>query len=306
VNWLNLFPLIWRRLTGRGRRFRYNISELTATRFMLMLIKKIGRDDISNLAAGISFFFLLSLFPLVLGLLAILGLFLPSQTVQQQIVSFFATNFPGSLSVLQNNIPDIIRLRSVLGMVGVIGLLWSATGVFSAAANGVNRAWDIQYRHPFYIKKPLEIVMVLGCMILVLLSLATSTFLSLLGNLHITGVVAGVGTGLLGFFFSLIIFLLLHKFMPVVIVSWQYIWPGALLSAVFFEAAKTIFVYYLNHFSSYDRIYGSVASVIALLVWVYYSAYIFLLGAEFSALLFRLKREGDSFDKPPPVPKLEN
>ena len=84
--------------------------------------------------------------------------------------------------------------------------------------------------------------------------------------------------------------------MPVVIVSWRFIWPGALLSAVLFEAAKTVFVIYLNHFSSFDRIYGSIASVIVLLVWVYYSAYIFLLGAEFSSMLFRLKREGDSFD----------
>ena len=148
--------------------------------------------------------------------------------------------------------------------------------------------------------------MVLSSGVLILLSLGASTFFSLLGNFHITGLIASAGTAVIAFFFSLIIFLLLHKFMPVVIVSWRFIWPGALLSAVLFEAAKTVFsAIYLNHFSSFDRIYGSIASIIILLVRVFYSAYIFLLGAEFSSMLFRLKREGDSFDKPPIVPKVE-
>ncbi len=289
---------VWRRFTARSRRLKYRILELMAVRFLLALTRKIGRDDISDVAAGISYFFLLSLFPLILGLLAILGLFLPSASVQQQLVSLFAQILPGSATILQSSIPDIIRFRGILGIVSVIGLVWSATGVFSAATNGVNRAWDIRYRHPFYIKKPREILMVLGSGVLILLSLGTSTFFSLLGNLHISGAAVNAGTAIVAFFFSVVIFMLLHKFMPLISISWRHVWPGALLSAVLFEIAKTVFVFYLNHFSNFDRIYGSIASIIALLVWVYYSAYIFLLGAEFSSLLFRLRREGDSFDNP--------
>jgi len=56
----------------------------------------------------------------------------------------------------------MLAILAALGVVGIFGLLWSATGVFSATANAVNCAWEIQYKHPFYIKKPKEIIMVLG------------------------------------------------------------------------------------------------------------------------------------------------
>jgi membrane protein len=284
---------------ARVRHFRTNLSELLAVRFFLALIQKIGQDEVFNNAAGIAYYAVLSLFPLLLSLIAILGLFLPSESVQQGLINFFAQYLPGSLNTLQDNIPDIIRFRSAIGIAGIVTLVWSATGVFSASARSINRAWDIQYKHPFYIKKPLEIAMVLGTGILFLFSLGASTFLSFLGGLSlpISGIIVNVGTAVIAFVFSLIIFLILHKLSLVVSVSWRHIWPGAVLSTLLFEIAKTLFVFYLNHFNHYDKIYGSIASAIVLLVWIYVSAFILLLGAEFSSMLFRLKREGDTFDK---------
>lgn len=263
-------------------------------------MRKIGYDDASNMAASIAYYALLSLFPLFLGLLAIFGLFLPSESIQKQLITFFAQYFPGSQNILQDNITDIIRLRGAFGIVGILGLLWSGTGVFSAVTRSINRAWDIRFAHPFYIRKPREIGMVLGAGILVLLSLGASAFLSALGNLAlpVSGTIANIAAAIIAFVFSLLVFLMLHKFTPIVWVSWRHIWQGAILSTVLFEAAKTFFVFYLNHYNHYDKIYGSIASLIALLVWVYYSAFILLLGAEFNSLLFRLRREGEAFDKP--------
>jgi membrane protein len=288
------FPLLLRRIAARLRITRYRLAELTVTRFLIALIKEVGRDDVSNMAATISYYAFLSLFPLILALIAIFGLILPSQSVQQQILNFFSQYFPGSMTILQNNIDDIIRFRGTLGVVGILGLLWSSTGMFGVVSRGINRAWDIQYQHPFYIKKPREIAMVLGSGILLLLSLGASALFSLLGSqgIPLSGALIHLATIIVAFLFSLLIFSLVYKAMPITFVSWKFVWPGAVLATLLFESGKTLFVFYLNHYNNYDRIYGSVASVIVMLVWTYFSAYILLLGAEFSSMLHRFKRDG--------------
>jgi membrane protein len=294
------FPLFFRRIRLKQQRLSYLVSEQTAVKFSFTLAHIIGLHDLSNMAASISYFAFLSLFPLMLSLIAVFGLFLPSETVQRQIIDFFSQYLPGSVSVLQNNIPDIIRFRSIFGAAGIIGLFWSGTAVFSAVSRGINRAWDIKYEHPFYIRKPRELCLILGTGVLFLFSLGASVVLSFISdlNLPVPALLANIITVVLAFTFSFVIFALLYKVAPLSWIGWRYVWPGALLAALLFEAAKTLFVFYLNHFNSYDKIYGPLASVIVLLVWIYYSAFILLLGAEFCALLRRLKREGDTLFKP--------
>jgi membrane protein len=288
------FPKLVRRIYYKQRRLRDHLQEFTALKFSVAVVREIGKDDISNMAASIAYYAFLSLFPLLLALIAILGIFLPSSTTQQDVINLFAQYLPGSVGILQGSITDIIRFRGAFGIVAILGLVWSGSGVFSAVSHGINRAWDTRYEHPFYIKKPREIGMVIAAGILFLLSMGASEILTLIGSLNLpfSGFMINIGTAVIAFAFSLSVFTLVHKFTPVIWISWRHIWPGALLSTVLFEIAKTVFVVYLNHYSSYDKIYGSIASVIVLLVWIYYSSFILLLGAEFSSMLFRLKREG--------------
>jgi membrane protein len=285
-----------RRFHARQNRIKFQILENKAVKFILALGLKIGRDDISNMAASISYYSFLSLFPLLLSLLAIFGMFFPSESILQQLINLVGNFLPGSKGLLENNIGDIVRFRGALGAVGILGLLWSGSGVFSAINQAINRAWDIKYEHPFYIRKPREFLMLFIAGILVILSIGATTLLSQIGriDLPVSGAVVNIGAAILAFFFSLVVFTLAHKFTPLNGVSWRHVWPGAVLSTFLFEIAKTLFVFYLNNFNRYDVIYGSLASVIILLVWIYYSAFILLLGAEFSSMLFRLKREGDS------------
>lgn len=296
----NCIANCFKSLRARIRRATYKLADMTFVRFCIALVHKIGKDDISIMASSISYFAFLSLFPLLLGLLAIFSLFLPPDTIRNELITFFGQYLPGSLGILQGSVDDITRFRGVFGLIGVVGLFWSGTGVFSAVTHAINKAWGIPYQHPFYIKKPRELGMVAGIGFLFLLSLGTSTFLTRLGQvqLPITGILVNFLTILLAFFFSLVVFMLVHKLSPVIWLSWKYVWPGAVLSTILFEIAKTIFVFYLNSSSHYDAVYGSIASVIISLVWIYYSAFILLLGAEFSALLFKMKREGETFDQP--------
>ena len=88
---------------------------------------------------------------------------------------------------------------------------------------------------------------------------------------------------LLSFIANLAIFLTLYKVLPNTKTHWRYIWPGALLAALLFEGGKYLFVFYLENFATFSAVYGSIGSVIALLLWAYVSAFILILGAELSS-----------------------
>ncbi len=80
-----------------------------------------------------------------------------------------------------------------------------------------------------------------------------------------------------------IAFVLIYKFVPNEKIKWKYVWPGTIFGIVFFDAAKSLFVLYLANFANYEMIYGSIASVIIFLVWIYYSAIILIVGAELNS-----------------------
>ena len=86
------------------------------------------------------------------------------------------------------------------------------------------------------------------------------------------------------------IFLLIYRFMPNTKTYWRYIWPGAIVAAVLFESAKNLFLTYVDQFANFENVYGSLAPVIALLLWAYVSSFILILGAELSSEYGRLRR----------------
>jgi membrane protein len=87
-------------------------------------------------------------------------------------------------------------------------------------------------------------------------------------DLPVLGAAANVGARFFAFLASLAIFLVLYKFIPNTKTYWRFVWPGAVLAAILFEIAKSLFVLYLDRFANYEQVYGSVGSVIALLVWI--------------------------------------
>jgi len=157
----------------------------------------------------------------------------------------------------------------------------------------INRAWDIRRYRPFFIRKASELGMALSTGILFLLSLGASAITAILrGVFDLPAaklIIIDVGSRLVAFLLILAVFLLLYKLIPNTKTYWRYVWPGALLAAILFEIARTLFVFYLENFGNYQLIYGSIASIIVLLVWIYYSAFIMILGAEFTFQYGRIR-----------------
>ena len=256
--------------------------------------ERLGDIDATHRAAGVAYYTFLSIFPLLLGLIAIFGFFLPSANLQDALLEFVGDNIPGAINILKENIPAIIELRGVMSVLGLLIFLWGASSMFSAISLAINRVWEIRrYRRHFFIRKASELGMVFGIGLLFLLSLGISAIISIrnqvLGLPVVDLMVVDVGGWLAAFLLILAVFLLLYKFIPNTRTYWSDIWPGALLAALLFEIARALFMFYINNYANYQIIYGSIASIIVLLVWIYYSAFIMILGAEFSFQYGRMR-----------------
>lgn len=263
---------------------------------VIRTIQELGRNDATHLSAGIAFYSLLSLFPLLLGLIAILGTVLPSEIVQKEIFEFLEANMPIAVGLVQRNITSVIQFRSKLGIISMGGLFWTGSLMFGAMSRAINRAWNVQQLRPFYIRKLRDVGMALGISILFLFSQGVTAFSSVLQGFNLPSLPfpaivpdITITNRLMAFFIILTTFLLLYKFIPNTKTHWRYIWTGALLAAVLFEASRNLFTFYLTRFANYEIIYGSMASIIALLIWIFVSASILVFGAALSAEYTRMR-----------------
>lgn len=269
-------------LNEKSKSLSERFKKIPAVAFIFCVIERTSKENIGDMAAGIAYYSILSIFPLLLGTIAVFGVFLPSQEIQDRIFAFANQYLPASVSVIKENVGNIIKLRSVLGVISIIGVFWTGSAVFEALGRVINKAWEINKPRPFFRRKARILLMSFGTGVLFLLSMAATAFSSIIPkiNLPILNTFTAFFAWLLGFTILFIVIILLLKFLPNAKTSWRDIWPGAVFTTVVFEIARTIFTYYLGHFSRYNVIYGSLAAVIILLLWIYFSAIIFIIGTE--------------------------
>jgi len=268
------------------------------------VFKELGDDDAAHLSAGVAYYSVFSVFPLLLGLLAISGTVFTSITLQEQFLDYVTESMPGSKEFVSKNIEELVRFRGALGIGAILGLLWSGSSAFGAMSRAINRAWDVDKDRPFYVAKTLHIIIALGVGILFLLSSFASVAIELLLNysrdLGLPGNESFLDLGLgnlmlkaVPWSITLVVFLLLYRFVPNCKTYWRYVWTGAVVAAILFEASKGIFMWYLVNVANYELLYGSVASMMVLLFWAYVSAFILILGAEISSEYGRMRNGVD-------------
>ncbi len=276
---------------------------------IIRTIKELGDDDATHMAAGVAYYALFSLFPLLLGLIAVIGLAADSNTIRTEILHWAADNLPGTGDFISDNVVASTEASGSLGAISIIGLIWSGSAIFGAITRVVNRAWDIQHDRPFIKGKIMQLAMAMSVGILFVLALTSAslaqtaeryahTDMPVLGQAdEVSGILL---FRILSFIFNLAIFLSLYKVLPNTKTHWRYIWPGALVAALFFEGGKFLFVLYLDNFATFSAVYGSIGSVIALLLWAYVSAFILIVGAEMSSEFGRMIR---GIDRGKPIPR---
>jgi membrane protein len=281
-----------RRWAGRLKSWNNRLERFRAFRLLKRTFLEFGADEAADRAGAVAYYAILSIFPLLLGLVSLLGFFLPTEMVRDTISVALNRALPGSANLVEQNLDNIIQLRGTTGLFSLLALIWSGSSLFGAIGRAVNHAWDLTRKRNFVVRKLRDIGMVLLTGLLFLLSMAASAAVHFIGGLDATQYywTVSVGSRAVAFLLALLVFLLIYKYVPNRPTTWRMAWPGALIAAVFFEAGRFLFIFYLASFANYEMVYGSLASVIILFFWVYISAVIMLLGVEFNSELYRMAR----------------
>ncbi len=287
-----------RRYGGIIDRIRQNfVVELS-----IRTIREMAEDDIPHMAAGVAYYVLFSIFPLILGLISILSFLLEPEQIQTLMGDVISNFLPGSEQFVRDNVEAVIRLRGALGLISFLGMLWSASAMFGALNRAINRAWDIPNDRPIYIDKPRQLLMALSAGMLFSISVTSATIARTSEHIlesdfpippFLVHTIGEIILQCVSLSLMIVIFLLMYKLLPNTKTYWRYIWPGAITSAVIFEISKNFFIIYLDSFASYQSVYGSIAPVIVLLFWTYLGSLNVLFGAEICSEYERMKNNID-------------
>lgn len=281
----------------RGRTVYRKTNKLSRGTLQILVsaIQQFREAEATDAAAAITYYALFSLFPLLLFLVAIGSSVLKSEQIQSQVLNFVGEVLPASQGLVKTNIQQVLRLRGAVSIVGTIGLLWSATAVFSILTQNINQAWRNAKPRGFLARRLMAVTIVGSLVVLLILSLISTTALNLLSqfNIPLWGSILiyksfawKVLSKLLPLLFMFIAFLLLYQWVPNTKVKWSEAAWGALIATIGWEIIKAGFTWYLSSgLVKHHLVYGSLGAVIALMLWIYLSSLITLFGAHLSAAI---------------------
>ncbi|MCL5102665.1 MAG: YihY/virulence factor BrkB family protein [Armatimonadetes bacterium] len=274
------------RLPGRvGRAFE----------FLKTVFSEYSKDNGSLVAAAVSFYAFLSLIPLILLAIAIGSYFLGSpRHAEDLILSLVRKNAP-ALTVqggfdIRKVVEQVIRGRGAATGFGLITLLWTGTSVISNFENAINLAWNVEQKRGFVRQRLLAVGLLLMMGMLLGVSVGITATINAVRKLQlpIVDLAPGWAWALVGYAVPILItiatFTLFYKIIPYTRVRWAEALIGGVFAGVLWEIAKFGFSYYVTNFANYSAVYGSLAGVILLLVWIYYSAIVTILGAEVASV----------------------
>lgn len=255
-------------------------------------------DDISDRAAALTYFGVLALFPGMLVLVAALGL-LGKSTINTLLANLRHVAPGGVHDFLEGVVTQVQGRAGVAGVAGIIGLLialWSASGYVAAFMRASNAIYEVDEGRPIWVTAPVRILTTLALVVMLLIAAAIVVLTGPIAEK--VGDVIGLGdTAILVWdiakwpflliLVSLMIALLYYVTPNIEQPQFRWITPGGLVAVVIWLLASGAFALYVSFADSYNRTYGSLATVVVFLVWLWITNIAILLGAEFNAELQR-------------------
>lgn len=277
---------------------------------MVRTYRDVLRNHTLQMAAALAYYFVLSLFPALILLSAAVA-YLPVPDLFNQALNMMGEFLPpDSMGLVRRVLADVITPnKGAFLSFGVLATLWSASGGFSAAIEALDIAYDVEDDRPFWKTRPLAVglAFITGALLLTALSvmivgprfgewLAARIHLSSLFVLLWPFIHWGVAVG-----FTVLAVETLYYLAPNVKQRFRATLPGAILAVGCWIGLSFLLGIYLRHFGNFNKTYGTLGAAIVLMVWLYWTGFAMLVGAELNAELAKVSREGKLPEKHQPV-----
>jgi membrane protein len=247
-------------------------------------------DAAPTMGAALAFYTLLSIAPMLLVALGVAGIFFDRNEAQTALLQQVALVLGEKASIGIETLLDATGSREGSGpaIIGLITMMVGATTVFAELRADLDRIWRYQAPENKGVLRAIgtrffAFLMVMGIGVLLMLSLVASTFLSSVGASYFAFSPAQLNA--IEFFISFVVvtllFAMIYKILPSKRIAWGDTWIGAAVTSLLFWIGKFGIALYIAH-TAVDSTFGAAGALVVLIVWVYYSAQVFFLGAEFT------------------------
>jgi len=299
--------------TAQSTRRKESIRKrwVMARHVLLQALLNFLEEDSLMVSGSIAYHSLLAIFPLLLLLLGLSGLYIRRFELIGYLSVVLERHLPIRTDIIMQNLVGISRAYGRVSLLSFLLLLWSSSGVFVPLEKALNRAWEVPKARPWWQSRlvALEMAFIAGCLILIGAAfVGVEIFFRrqlealLAPSLHPLAVfLYHLLTATSSFALALLMFLVLFERLPNRPMNLRRAWPGALLTALLWETARWLFTVLLPFFN-YRQVYGSIGVMVSFMTWAYISSAVMLFGAQISHSLYgSLKASEATSSKAVPV-----
>ncbi|WP_291637438.1 YihY/virulence factor BrkB family protein [Clostridium sp.] len=262
------------------------------------LLCRVIDDDITALAAQLTYYLLLSFFPFLVLLLTMLGY---SNLQSSDVLIYLGQVIPKStFDLIYATVIEVVDSRNGnLLSLSIVGILWSGSSGFTSIIKGLNKAYDEEETRPYLKILAISILFMVGLALVIIIAVALVVFGQMIGGVIVQRFQLSsrfmLNWDIIRYLVTLVgmvfIFAALYHFTPCRRLTWREVMPGAIVSTLGWLISSLGFAYYVNNFNNFSNIYGGIGTVIVLMLWLYITSIIILLGGEVNALL-AFEKEG--------------
>ena len=264
-------------------------------------VEDVSKKHTLQMAAALSYYYVLSIFPALIFLSAVVA-YLPVANVFDQAISLIGSFMPpDSMALVRKVLADVITPnRGAFLSFGILGTLWAASGGFSAAMEALNIAYEVEEARPFWITRPLAIGLTLLIGVLMLVALGVmivgpefGTWLTT--RIHLSWLFAWAWPYIhwtVSVLFTVLAVEFLYFLAPNVKQRFWSTLPGAIVSVGCWIGLSYLLGIYFRNFAHFNKTYGTMGAAIALMVWLYWTSFAMLLGAELNCELAKESKKG--------------
>jgi membrane protein len=253
------------------------------------LYRAILRHNLLDYAGSVAFSSILAIFPFLLFAVALAGLVIDPRTLDTLVAEVHRVAPAAVADILTDRLNALTAgTRPGLLTLGAVGAVWAASSAVAALATALNVVWGVCETRPFWKTRGIAVLVTLAAAVLFIVASAVA-----LATPALAGVVGSLGRIVLWLrwpvstFLILLVVATLYRVLPNVEQRFRLVSPGSVATVVAWAVASMGFSVYVGHFGNYDVVYGSLGGVIVLLLWMWISALVLIVGAEINVVLGR-------------------